>query len=102
VTRRTSNWKEVGGAEAPILLVGREKNDPLLASLRDRYPFFDNARFDKIIKDEGETENFLNSPDGAHAIAFGAMPNFKVYNHLPVKAFAATIAVGLAYDKKKA
>lgn len=30
------------------------------------------------------------------------MPNFKVYNHLPVKAFAATIAVGLAYDKKNA
>lgn len=100
VTRRISNWKEVGGADAPILLVGKEKNDPLLVSLRNRYPFFSNVRFDKIIKYDDETEKFLNSPAGARAIAFGAMPNFQHYNHFPVEGFAAEISVGLAYDKK--
>lgn len=100
VTRRVRNWKEVGGADAPIVLVGKEKNDPVLVSLRSMYPFFGTARFDKIISYDDETAKFLNSPAGAHAIAFGAMPNYKAYNHLAVDDFDAAISVGLAYDKK--
>ncbi|SHJ45643.1 PBP superfamily domain-containing protein [Malonomonas rubra DSM 5091] len=101
-TRKITNWKEVGGNDAPIMLIGKSSDDALLKTLRREYPFFQTARFDKIIKYDDETSKFLQSPAGAHAIAFGAMPNFQLYNHLPVDGFNAAISVGLAYDKKNA
>lgn len=102
VTRRITNWKEVGGADATIMLVGKEKTDPVFTSLRNKYPFFNHVKFDKIIKYDDVTSKFLNTPYGGHAIAFGASPNFKLYNHLPVADFSAKISVGLAYDLKNA
>ena len=41
---------------------------------------------------------FLSSPAGAHAVAFGAQPNFKPYNLLTVKDFSSGVALGLVFD----
>lgn len=99
-TRKITNWKELGGVDAPILLVGKEESDPLLNTIQKKYPFFKNLAYDKIIKYDDETARFLNSPQGGHAIAYGAKPNFQLYNYLPVDGFEEGIAVGLAYDSK--
>ena len=99
-TRKITNWKEVGGVDAPIFLVGKEETDPLLLTIQQKYPVFKNLTYDKIIKYDDKTARFLNSPLGKHAIAYGAKPNFQIYNYLTVDGFSKGIAVGLAYDRK--
>ena len=99
-TRKITNWKELGGNDAQIMLIGKEQADPSFTSLQKEYPFFALAQFDKIIKYDNETSKFLRTPQGAHSIAFGAKPNFNHYNHITVDGFSAAIPVGLAYDAK--
>lgn len=99
-TGKVNNWKDVGGNDAQIVLIGKDKSDPLFTSLEDVYPFFKNVKYDKIIKYDNETSRFLKTPNGGHAIAFGAKSNFDHYNHMHVIDFSAHISVGLAYDKK--
>mgnify|MGYP001282606580 CR=1 FL=1 len=99
-TGEITNWKDVGGVDAPILLVGKEETDPLLKVIKKKYPYFKNLKYDKILKYDDEAARFLNSPHGGHAIAYGAKPNFQIYNYLPVNGFSEGISVGLAYDRK--
>lgn len=96
------NWKEVGGTDAPILLVGREPTEALFMTLKKEYPFFNDVVFDEVFKKDNDVMTFLTSPDGRHAIAFGAKPNFKSYNLLNVDGFKSGVSVGLVYDKKNA
>ncbi len=99
-TRKITNWKEVGGSDAPIKLVGKQETDPLLKAVQEKYPFFKNLSYDKVSFFDDDTAKFINSPQGGHAIAFGAKPNFQLYNILPVDGFNEGISVGLAYDRK--
>ncbi len=101
-TRQVTNWKQIGGNDAPVLLVGREPGEALLSILQQEYPFFQNVKFDKVIKRDHEVIKFINSPLGANAIGFGAKPNFQLYNLLPVEGFSAGVALGLVYDNKNA
>jgi hypothetical protein len=98
VTRKITNWKEVGGSDNPILLVGREETEALFSTLKRDYPFYQQARFDKIFNNDDAVVKFLISPDGANAIAFGAKQNFNQYNLLPVKGFSSGVPLGLVYD----
>jgi len=98
--KEISNWNEVGGPDAPILLVGREQTEALFMTLKNKYPFFKDVSFEKIFKKDHEVANFLTSPLGRHAIAFGARPNFTKHNLLEVDGFAEGVSVGLVYDLK--
>jgi hypothetical protein len=96
--RKITNWKQLGGKDATIILVGREETEALYSVLKKEYPRFRNLAFDKVFKKDHQVVKFLNSPAGAHAISFGAKPNFNRYNLLKVKGFSAGVALGLVYD----
>lgn len=99
-TKEIVNWKDIGGLDAPIMLVGREQTEALFMTLKAEYPFFKDVSFDQTLKKDHEVMAFLKSPLGKHAIAFGAKPNFTKFNLLNVDGFASGVSVGLVYDIK--
>lgn len=101
-TKQVSNWSQVGGADAPILLVGREPTEALYSVLKEDYAFFKDLAFDQIFKKDHQVVNFLKSPDGVNAIAFGAKPNFDEVATVDVAGFSSGVGLGLVYDKKNA
>lgn len=100
LTRKITNWKQVGGISAPILLVGREKTDALLCALKKDYPFFNNIEFDIVFNKGSDVVKFLQSPAGATAISFGAKPNIPSYNLLTVDNLSSHSTLGLVFDLK--
>ena len=97
-TGKISNWKQLGGPDAPILLVGREKSEALFQVLQAKFAYFKKVKFYKVFKKDHEVVKFLNSPAGRYAISFGAKPNFKQYSLLAVEGFSTGVPVGLVYD----
>jgi len=99
-TGKITDWSGVGGTDGKVVLVGREPSEALFTVLKKSYPFFKDARFEKIFKKDHQVVKFLQSPQGANAIAFGALPNFNEVNVVKVDGFSAGVAVGLVYDLK--
>jgi hypothetical protein len=98
--REVTNWKTLGGPDAPILLVGREPSEALFMTLKEDYSFFKGLKFDKVFKKDHEVVKYLSSPLGRYAVAFGAKPNFPKPNILDVNDFSEGVKVGLVYDLK--
>lgn len=99
-TNHITNWAELNGENAPILLVGREPDEALFLNLKQAFPFFAHVQFDKVFMRDADVKAFLKTPKGAHAIAFGAKPNFSSHFLLNVKEFDCCVPVGLVYDLK--
>lgn len=97
-SRKVTNWSGVGGADAPIVLVGREPTEALFSVLKEEWPVFRAITFDRIFKKDHEVTKFLASPAGRHAIAFAARPNLSEPNLLEVEGFDAGVKLGLVYD----
>lgn len=98
--RQIADWSAVGGSGGAVLLVGREPTEALFTVLKDSYPAFKAAHFDKVLKKDHQVVNLLKSPEGAKALAFGALPNFREVNVIRVEGLSAGVAVGLVYDIK--
>lgn len=99
-TGEISNWKQLGGNDAKIVLIGREQSEALFLTLKKKYPFFKDVKFDSVLKKDDEVIKLLQSPAGAYSIGFGAKPNFTEYNLLSVNGFSSGVALGLVYDLK--
>jgi len=96
---RISNWREVGGAAAPIALVGREKTEALFTALHNAYPFFQSVSFNRIFNRDHQLVNYLKSRAGGSALGFGASSNLEGFNVLEIDDFDVGINVGLVYDR---
>lgn len=101
-TRKITNWRELGGADGAIVLVGREKTESALSRLRGPYPFLDGARYHHVFKRDHSVVGFLASPAGRNAIAFGALANFAELRVLEVDGVQTALPVGLVVDNARA
>lgn len=99
-TRKITNWNEVGGSNAPILLFGRERNEAVFSALREAYPWFNAVSFDQTFKTDDELLKFLPGPSGRHAIVFGAEAQLPPDQLIAVAEMVAGLKVGLVYDVK--
>jgi phosphate transport system substrate-binding protein len=99
--KNITNWKKVGGPDAEIVAVGRERGEALFTELKRDYTFFKRSRFDKTYIKDHEVVKFLESPQGRYAIAFGAKSNLDHLNEVVIEEdLSAGVRLGLVYDKK--
>lgn len=97
---RIRNWQEVGGPDAEITVVGREATEAMFSALKKSYPEFSASRFTLTLAKDHQVIEYLKSPAGAYAIAFGARPNFSLPSILNVSNFSTGVNIGLVYDLK--
>ncbi len=102
ISGKITNWKELGGSDHPIELVGRERTEAAFSAMRDVYPFLGKARFSRIFTRDHQVMNFIQAPEGAYAFSFGAAPNFDHQSRLDVEGFSVGVQVGLVYDLRNA
>ncbi len=101
-TGKISNWKDVGGPDKDIFVIGREATEALFSILKKEYPAFGNSSFDKLLKKDHLVVKMMHLNQGKYAIAFGAKPNYDelAENILKVEGFSIGVEVGLVYDLK--
>lgn len=102
INGKVKNWKDVGGNDHPVLVVGREPTEALFTILKNAYPFFKSAKFERTFKKDNSIVNFMKSSYGNYAIAFGAKPNFedvKEVNIISINNFQVGVSLGLVYDQ---
>jgi len=97
---KITDWGDLGGTAGAVVLVGREPTEAVFSVLKGVKPRFKDSKFDKVFNKDHQVVTFLKSPDGANAVAFGALPNFGDVNVIKVEDFSAGVAVGLVFDLK--
>ena len=99
-SKKTTNWKQVGGIDKKIVLAGREPTEALYSVLKADYPFFADARFDMTVTKDHLLVAFLGTPEGKNAVGFGAKPNLENLHIITIDDFASGVSLGLVYDLK--
>ena len=99
-SKKTTNWKQLGGIDKKIVLVGREPTEALYSVLKVDYPFFADTEFDMIVTKDHVLVSILNTPAGESALGFGAKPNLEDLHIITVDDFASGVSLGLVYDLK--
>jgi len=100
--RKITNWKELGGADQKIVIVGREPTEAGWTVLKEEYPEMAQVSFDQVLQRDHQVVNLMDSPAGAYALAFGFRGNFDAKKVLEVKGLKAGSNCGLVYDAKNA
>lgn len=97
---KIKNWKDVGGSDNPIYLIGREPTEAAFTIIKSKYSFFKNAKFDKILKKDHQVKNAIEHSKGDYGLGFGVKSNFEDSQVIEVTGFELGVNVGLVYDKK--
>lgn len=92
------NWKEMGGPDAEIVLVGREKTEAVLNALLPDFPSLSEAKYHQVLNRDHAVANMLSSPAGNYAIGFGALSNFNEMNIIQLEGPPLGVGVGLVVD----
>ncbi|RJQ51933.1 MAG: hypothetical protein C4530_19445 [Desulfobacteraceae bacterium] len=104
VTGKIRNWKEIGGADKEIQVIGREETEAIFTILKEKHPFFKGAKFSQVFQKDEAIVNYMKSPKGKYAVAFGAKSNFENIAEVQIVAvegLRAGAALGLVYDLGK-
>ena len=99
-TRQITNWKDLGGSNSQILLIGREPTEAAFSIIKQDYPLFRTVQFDLSLTRDHQVINLIKSSQGDYAISFGARANFDNDNLLLVDNFRSGVSLGLVYDSK--
>ena len=97
--RRVKNWKQLGGADHPILLLGREPTEIAYTEIKKHHAFMRSISFDKVFKKDPEMVAFIQSSAGDYAIGFGSRENFQPQYRVQMLGFTAGVELGLIYDQ---
>lgn len=93
------NWKEVGGIDRKIILLGREREESTFNAIMKSYPFFADTIFHKIYsKDHLIIRSIANVPGAVGFAAESSILAHKDLSILSVENFRADQEVGLIYD----
>jgi hypothetical protein len=99
---RYTTWRELGGADAPIEVVGRKSAQTLCAALKSQYAMLGSTKFTRTFESESQLADFIVSPSGSHAIAFGTRQEFQKMSGvhiLTIDGLDLGLQVGLVYDR---
>lgn len=99
---RVSNWKQVGGADAPIVRLGREPTEAVLTHLRAGLPYLAEVSWDRVLQRDHQVVAMMKTQAGIHAITFGMLESFTAETHLRIEGWSAALPVGLVYDRRNA
>lgn len=100
-TGKITNWKEVGGQDRRIMLLGREKSESVFSEILKHFPDMANAPFVQIYDKDPEIIRFVMEVPGG--IGFSTKTEFEGKEKLcvlEIEGFNGGLQVGLVYDKK--
>ncbi len=100
---KAKNWKDFGGVDQPVSVLGREHTEAVFTVLKQHHTFFNAAKFNKIFRKDHEVVSYLKTSRGKFAIGFGAKPNFTnvpSLSLLEIQDMSLGVNLGLVYDLK--
>lgn len=97
---RIRNWKEAGGNDLPIILIGREFSEAVLSVLLKDFPFLRDASYQNMYTRDNQVTEYIASEKAAGALAWGVWSNFDAQRRLEVTGFSQGLSVGLVYDER--